>query len=70
MYTHENFRTKKALKEAVLNGKEVTIFQPGPFGKESEAYSGTFAVEGPHFPLAHTWYAQVVAVKGVVKKVK
>ena len=29
MYTDINFKTKKALKEAVAAGKEVTTFQPG-----------------------------------------
>ena len=29
MYTDRNFKTKKALKEALAMGKEITIYQPG-----------------------------------------
>lgn len=29
MYTTRNFRTKKALKEAVANGETITISNPG-----------------------------------------
>ena len=29
MYTVENFKTKKALKEAVASGVQVDTFQPG-----------------------------------------
>ena len=32
MYTTTNYKTKKALKEAVANGEKVTYYQPGPFG--------------------------------------
>lgn len=69
MYTSPNFKTKKALKEAVAAGKVVTIFQPGPFGGH-EPDNGTIAVEGPHAPMAHTWYAQVTLREGRVVKVK
>ena len=40
MYVEPNFKTKKALKEAVANGDRVTVFQPGPFGgNEPENFS-------------------------------
>lgn len=69
MYTVENFKTKKALKEAVADGKEVTVFQPGPFGGNVPA-NGRVFLEGPHFPAAHTWYAQAELKDGKVIKVK
>ncbi len=68
MYTRTNFKTKKALKEAVSLGKTVLIFQPGPFGYVPE--NGTACVEGPHYPEPHRWYAQVTLENGKVVKVK
>lgn len=69
-YTETNFRTKKALKEAVAEGKEVRCFQPGPFGPNLDNFTGTVALEGPHYPKPHSWYATATLVNGVVTKVK
>ncbi len=69
MYTHTNYRSKKALKEDVAAGKKVTYYQPGPFGG-NEPQNGTFCVEGPHYPEPHKWYAECTAKDGVVVKVK
>lgn len=66
-YSVKNFRTKKALKEAVLAGERVEVFQPG-MGTVPE--NGTAYLEGPHYPEAHKWYAQVTMTNGVVTKVK
>ena len=69
MYTSRNFRTKKAFKDAVANGEQVTLYQPGPFG--GDARDGEWAtVEGPHYPAPHTWYAQAFIQNGIVIKVK
>jgi hypothetical protein len=67
MYTSTNFKTKKALKEAVAAGKQVTLFAPG-IGSPPE--NGSCCVEGPHFPQAHSWYAEVTVKNGIVVKVK
>jgi len=67
MYTETNFKTKKALKEAVARGDRVTIFAPG-LGEPK--VNGTDYVEGPHYPKPHTWYAEVAMQDGVVVKVK
>ena len=69
MYTTKNFKTKKALKDAVASGEKVTIFQPGPFGG-SEPTNGTTAVEGPHYPEPHRWYATVTLKDGFITKVQ
>jgi len=69
MYVSPNFKTKKALKESVANGERITIFQPGPFGS-NELMDGVVAVEGPHYPEPHKWYAQVTLKNGAVVKVK
>ncbi len=68
MYVNPNFKTKKKLKEAVLAGEPVTIFQPGPFGG-NEPTNGTEFLEGPHYPKAHTWYAKIELKDGKVVKV-
>lgn len=67
MYVSPNFKTKKALKEAVASGKRVTVFSPGPFPANM---NGTEFISGPHYPQSHSWYAQVEVVDGVVTKVK
>jgi hypothetical protein len=67
VYTDVNFKTKKELKEAVARGDEVRLYAPG-LGVPHE--NGTEAVEGPHYPQPHTWYAQVTMKGGIVIKVK
>lgn len=78
MYASQNFKTKKALKEAVAaylaaeaeeegSGTPVTIFAPGlGFPKEN----GNEALEGPWYPEPHRWYASVIMKDGRVVKVK
>ena len=69
MYTVINYKTKKALKEAVAAGEKVAYFQPGPFGG-NEPKDGRFAVEGPHYPQPHKWYCECVAKDGYIISVK
>jgi hypothetical protein len=68
VYTHFNFKTKKAFKEAVKLGQRVTVYQPGPFGG-NEPLTGNVAVEGPHYPAPHSWWAEVELKDGRVVKV-
>lgn len=68
-YTDINFRTKKALKEAVAAGERITVHQPGGFFADPNP-NGTVYLEGPHYPEAHKWYASAVLKDGVVVKVK
>lgn len=67
-YTDRNFKTKKALKEAVATGETLTVYQPGPFG--GSVPDGKATLEGPHYPAPHTWYAQVEVKDGIIIKVK
>lgn len=67
MYTTTNFKTKKALKEAVAAGQRVTLFAPG-LGTPKD--NGKDYVEGPHYPAPHTWYAEVEMKDGIVIKVR
>jgi len=67
-YTEINFRTKKLFREAVAAGQDIRVFQPGPFGPHVK--DGPVAIEGPHYPEPHRWYASVVVQDGKVVKVK
>lgn len=67
MYTDVNYKSKKALKDAVAAGVKVRLYAPG-LGSPVE--NGTETVSGPHYPQPHTWYATVTMVDGVVVKVK
>ncbi len=66
MYVEPNFKTKKALKEAVAAGETVTVFSPGMFPANQ---NGSESVEGPHYPKPHKWYARVQVANGRVTKV-
>ena len=67
MYTTTNFKSKKALKEAVAAGKQVRLYSPG-YGTPPE--NGSCGVEGPHYPEPHRWYATVTVKDGIVISVK
>lgn len=66
-YVDPNFKTKKALKDAVAEGKEVAVFSVGPFPAKQD---GQEYIEGPHHPEPHKWYATVQVKDGKVVKVK
>lgn len=68
-YTERNFKTKKALKEAVAAGEKVRCYQPG-LGPDLSNYTGKVTLEGPHSPAPHSWYASAELKDGVVVKVK
>ncbi len=68
MYTTVNYKTKKALKEAVASGIKVATYQPG--GIFPAERDGQVCLEGPHYPAPHTWYATATIRDGIVIKVK
>lgn len=53
-YVSPNFRTKRALREALAAGQTVTVYQPA---LGSVPQDGTIDLEGPHYPKPHRWYA-------------
>jgi len=65
-YVDPNFKTKKALKEAIAAGKHVTVFSPWRY---PTAFMRIETIEGPHYPEPHKWYARVLVVNGIVTKV-
>lgn len=66
MYTRINFPSKKALKEAVASGKPIEVFRPG--GIFPSQQNGTVALEGPHAPKPHRWYATAKIEDGYIVK--
>jgi len=69
MYTEKNFKTKKAVKEAIAAGEQIKVYQPGPFGTGTETGTQTVYLEGPHFPQAHKWYAKGQLTDGILTKI-
>lgn len=66
-YVSPNFKTKKALKEALMKGSPVDVYQPG-MGEVPE--NGAVYLEGPHYPAPHSWYAEGLMKDGKLVKVK
>ncbi len=64
-YARHDYQTKKELKQAVAK-QDVPVFQPGPFGPIVK--DGHVALEGPHFPKPHVWYAEVEVRNGVIPR--
>lgn len=71
-YVHPNFKSKKALKDAIKDGRKVEVFQPNNiFNREFHPNDRGIAVEGPHYPEPHKWYAMVdLDDEGYVCKVR
>lgn len=70
MYTDRNFKTKKALKEAVAGGAQIGVYQHNDMFGSTPPQNGEVSVEGPHYPKPHSWYARVTLENGVIVKVK
>lgn len=79
-YTVTNFKTKKALKKSVKFWDNIIMkdtnfvyaircFNPS-LGPDLSNFTGKICLEGPHYPAAHTWYAEAELVNGIVVKVK
>jgi hypothetical protein len=67
MYCEVDFKTKKALKEAVKEGRRLRVYAPG-LGTPKD--NGPEYLEGPWYPAPHTWYAEVRMQNGIITKVK
>jgi hypothetical protein len=66
-YAVQNFKSKKAVKEALAAGARVEVYQPGPFGPDVR--DGRVALEGPHYP-EHRWYGEGVVAAGRLVSIK
>jgi hypothetical protein len=73
-YTVVNFKTKKAVKEAVRlylhnsANSPIRCYNPG-LGPDLSNYTGKVCLEGPHYPKPHSWYASAELKDGIVIKV-
>ena len=65
-YVSPNYKSKRDLKKALAAGKQVSVFQPA-IGNIPE--NGLISIEGPHFPVPHSWYGQGRIVNGVLVSV-
>jgi hypothetical protein len=68
MYTVTNFKTKKAVKDAIKGGHRVTVYSPA--GMDSHVLDGVVTIEGPHYPQPHKWYARATLSDGFVVSIK
>ena len=66
-YVSPNFKTKKALKQALLENKPIDVYQPG---LGTVPGNGRIALEGPHYPEPHKWYAEGTMQNGKLVNVK
>jgi hypothetical protein len=66
-YVSPNYKTKKALKDALKTGASIDVFNPGVGSVPSD---GTVYLEGPHYPQPHTWYAEGTMKGGKLVKVR
>ncbi len=66
-YVYPNFKSKKALKEAVAQGHKVTVALQTPWG-EKRVFDGMETLEGPHYPEPHRWYATCQVEEGFIVK--
>ena len=64
MYTITDYPTKKALKDAVANGEQVRVWQPG--GMFAAQTDGAVVIEGPQYPKPHRWYASATIKDSVI----
>jgi len=69
MYTSINFKTKKELKDAIKEGKYITVFQPNAISV-AETQNGKCYLEGPHYPQPHRWYGEGMLQNGRLISVK
>lgn len=68
MYTVTNYQTKKQLVEDFKAGKRIETYQPNDmFGHPG---NGSVALEGPHYPKPHRWYASAVIENFVIVKLE
>lgn len=67
-YVSPNFKTKKALKDALKERHQtIHVYEPG-VGTVPE--TGRVYLEGPHYPVPHTWYAKGYMENGRLVRVK
>ena len=70
MYTVTNYKTKKAVKEAISKGDKIKVFQPNNMFNVQIPDAGTVYLEGPHYPEPHRWYGEGTMKEGYLVRIK
>jgi len=65
-YVYPDFKTKKAVKDALAKGANITVYQEGGYGGVPS--NGSVCIEGPHG--RHTWYGEAVMKDGKLVRVR
>lgn len=68
-YCNTDFKTGKALREAVKEGVEIKVRELTPSGARFLNTGRGVAVCGPWYPAPHKWYAQVDILGGRIVRV-
>ena len=66
-YVSPNVKTKRELKDRLVAGHPITVFEPG-IG--SVPTNGIVYLEGPHSPARHSWYATGTIIDGKLVAIK
>ena len=66
-YVDPNYATKKELKQAVADGKQLRPYNPS--GLFETPQNGTVVIEGPHYPKPHKWYANATVKDGIITRI-
>jgi len=70
-YTVTNYKTKKAIKDDIIKGIKIRVYQPnGDITGASTPDNGTVYLEGPHYPKPHRWYGEGTMKDGYLVKIK
>ena len=62
-YTVKNYKTKKQVKEDLKAGVKIEVYQPNADLTGAYVKPGKVYLEGPHYPQAHTWYAEAQVIE-------
>ncbi len=69
-YVSGNPKTKKAIREALARGEELTVTEMTTLGANRlTGDHAQVAVCGPHYPAPHKWYGGVRIKDGKIEKV-
>ena len=71
VYAATNFRTKKALREAIERGERIGLKPTNRYEAAEASKIGAYEthIEGPWFPEPHRWYAKVAIENGAIVRV-
>jgi hypothetical protein len=63
-YVSGNPKSKAEIKRLIIQGKKLTVFQPGLV-----PINGKIDICGPHYPKPHSWYGYAYMENGYIIKV-